>query len=152
MEGVGEYVIPVWHPIVVHLPLAALVLAAFAAIVWLVRGDRSWLLTTAYLSIAGAVGAAAAYITGDAVYQQSEGVPVVEALVGSHKSAALATLLVSIVVAALWLAALTRRSSDVRPIPPILRWGMVVLAVAAAILVVRAGHLGGLMTWGAPPQ
>ena len=152
MEAVSDYVIPVWHPLVVHLPLAALLLAAISAVIWLARPRSHWLQTTTYLALAGAVGAAAGYLTGDAMYQQSEGVPIVEALVGAHKTAGLITLIVSIVSAAVWLAAtMPRKEPADGAIPRLWRLGMVALAVAAAAFAVRAGHLGGLMTWGAPP-
>lgn len=87
------------------------------------------------------------------MYQQSEGVPIVEALIGAHKTAALITLILSIVSAAVWFAAAASRQ---RPpdsaIPRFGRWAMVALAIAVAVFAFRAGHLGGLMTWGAPPR
>jgi len=160
MDGIVDYTIPVLHPFAVHFPVALLPACAVAAIVWLVKCDRRWLLAGWYLAVAGALGAVVAYATGDVMKEQSEGVPVVELVVGMHERFGVATLVLSIIAAVMWTAVgLTRQppdehggrshavSSEVR-LP--VRVLVVLVSLAAAAFALRAAHLGGLMVWGVP--
>lgn len=140
-----DYTIPVWHPVVVHLPVAALVLAAVASLVWAVSADARWLLTATYLAVAGAFGAILAYVTGDAVREQAEGVPVVDALVTTHVKFAVATLVASLITAAVFVVVQSRARGSAR-----VRWLMFLLSLVCAVLVLCASHIGGLMVWGTP--
>lgn len=183
MDGSVEYTIPVWHPTLVHFPIALLLLGVVPAVVWCLTTDRRWLLAGWFIAVVGVVGTLAAYLTGDTMVQQAEGVPIVEALVGTHERFAIATLIASIVSAVAWsgvaladraqirratlgeIAGDTRRAtlsdtagvtsratlSDTANAPswPV-RLLVLALATAAAVLVVRTGHIGGLMVWGVP--
>lgn len=151
MNSSIDYTIPVWHPQFVHFPIALLLLAVVPAAVWCVTTDRRWLIVGWFMTVAGALGAVAAYVTGDTVKEQSEGVPIVEALVDLHEKFAVATLIVSLIAAALSSAAVyaDRRQPLGKPSVP-LRALVLVLAIAAAVLVFRTAHLGGLMVWGVP--
>src|SRR5690606_10357922 len=104
MNSSIDYTIPVWHPQLAHFPIALLLIAVVPAVIWCITTDRRWMLAGWFITVAGAAGAVAAYVTGDTVKGQSEGVPIVEALVDTHEKFAIATLIVSLVLAALWSA------------------------------------------------
>ncbi|NNE35589.1 MAG: hypothetical protein HKN13_10140, partial [Rhodothermales bacterium] len=85
MSDLLDYSIPVFHPIAVHFPVAVLPVALVACIVWVYRPDSTWGSATLLLLGVAAVGSIVAFVTGDAVYAQSEGVPVVEQFVERHR-------------------------------------------------------------------
>jgi uncharacterized membrane protein len=179
MDGSVEYTIPVWHPTLVHFPIALLLLGVVPAVVWCLTTDRRWLLAGWFIAVVGVVGTLAAYLTGDTMVQQAEGVPIVEALVGTHERFAIATLIASIVSAVAWSGVALADRAQIRramrrategdarrategdarratlsdtanaPSWPV-RLLVLALATAAAVLVVRTGHIGGLMVWGVP--
>lgn len=147
------YEIPVLHPVLVHFPIAFLLLAALTALAWLGRGTRFWRDVTLILLAAGFIGGIGAYVTGDAAEERAEAKPQVRQLSAQHESAALLTLMASglaLFVLAAYQGASRRllRGSDKDL--PMVRVVVAVLAVASAVLVARTGHLGGLMVWGVP--
>lgn len=143
-----DYTIPVLHPLLVHFPLTLLLVAAPVALVWAVRKTAFWRGVTLLLLALGTLGALGAYLTGEAVEEQSEGVPIVEIFVEQHETLGLWTLIVA-GAATLVVATLVWRERS-RRLPGAARWLAVVLAVAAAVLVAWTGHLGALMVWGVP--
>ena len=160
MDSFADYTIPVWHPLVVHLPIAALALAGLATVVWVVTSHRGWFVACVFLSVAGAIGAAAAYLSGDAMLEQAAGVPVVDELVGLHERLGLLTLLSSILAAICWVAVAVANkksagqvgtSADGSGFSVWIRLALVLITVVAAALGLRTGHLGGIMVWGVPP-
>ena len=159
MDSFADYTIPVWHPLVVHLPIAALALAGVASLIWALTRHRGWFVACVFLSVAGAVGAAAAYLSGDAMLEQAAGVPVVDELVGLHKQLGLLTLLSAIIGAICWAAVaianpktagLEGAQADRRAPSNWIRAGLVLVTLVAAFLGLRTGHLGGIMVWGVP--
>lgn len=144
-----DYTIPVWHPIAVHFPIALLLVAAGAALVWAVRGTDFWRGALLALLALGTVGAFVARLTGEAMEEQSEGVPIVEALVEQHETGATWTLVLA-ATATLALVGVLVAERRGRPSGAVARWGVALLAVAAAVAVGWTGHLGGLMVWGVP--
>lgn len=150
-----DLVIPYWHPIAVHFPVALLPFGAVAAAVYAVSGRSLWR-TVAFLAFAvGALGAWASVATGEAIYEEMEGTPVVETFVERHEAygewalwLSVATV-VLLVGAAGWRVRVERTSEETDPLG--LRLVVLAFALAAAVLVVLAGHLGGLMVWGVPP-
>ncbi len=145
-----QYEIPSLHPVAVHFPIALLIAALCAAAVWLATGRGFWRRSTGLLLLAGSAGAAFAYLTGEAMLELSEDVPIVEELVDFHETLALATLILSIgLTIAFGLAEYRVRS---RPEPSTDRWtGRAVgfaAVLALAVLVALAGHVGGVMVWG----
>ncbi len=150
------YQIPILHPVLVHFPIAFLILAALTALAWLVLGTRFWRHVTLILLVAGFVGGLGAYFTGEAAEEFGEGNPRVEAFEKQHESSALLTLMtagLALFVLAGYSAAARRLTTTSRPEEkdmPMVRIAVAVLAVASAVLVGRTGHLGGLMVWGEP--
>ncbi len=156
MDAVFRYHIPELHPLAVHFPIALLLAAALAALVWMGWGAPFWRRVTCLLASAGAAGALFAWFTGDAMEEQAEGVPIVEELVDLHEQMALYTLIAALLASATlgsltWLAARASRRgrfADRKPdrLPYRLAAGLLVLLSAA--LAAWAGHIGATMTWG----
>jgi uncharacterized membrane protein len=142
--------IPYWHPVVVHFPIALLIFGAGTAAMYAVVGRAFWRGVTLLAFAAGTLGAWAAVWTGETIYEAVEGTPIVEALVETHEEfgewalwLGVATTLVLVGIT-LWARRTKRDAAD----PLLLRLVVLALALAAAALVARAGHLGGTMVWG----
>ncbi|MEP0547799.1 MAG: DUF2231 domain-containing protein [Rhodothermales bacterium] len=142
--------IPYWHPVIVHFPIALLIFGAGMAAVYAVVGRAFWRGVTLLAFAAGTLGAWAAVWTGEAIYEGVEGTPIVEALVETHEEfgewalwLGVATTLVLVGVT-VWARHTKRDAAD----PVAVRLIVLALALAAAGLVARAGHLGGTMVWG----
>jgi uncharacterized membrane protein len=144
-----DYTIPYYHPIAAHFPVALLVVAAAAALVWLVRSARFWGQAALLLSALGAVGAVAAYRTGEAIRYAREGAPIVEELVGRHELLAKWTIAAAL-ASTLVLGALLWRTRPNGQVGVAGRAGAALVCGTAAALVIWGSHLGGLMTWGVP--
>lgn len=152
METFFPYEIPVWHPILVHFPIAFILAGALAASLWSLRASALWRQIALFLFTLGVAGGLGAYFTGEAMEEQAEGTPIVEELVELHESAALYTLIVAgavllgLAVVSVWQA--RQDPSERRPDPLSVRLVLALLALAAAALVAWTGHLGGSMVWG----
>lgn len=146
------YEIPVWHPFVVHFPIALLVLGGGVAVAYAATGRALWRAVTGLLVTFGTLGAWAANATGEALYAHVEGTPIVEELVGRHEALGNWTLALSASATLAWLAILIWRRRTGRgveePDPLGLRLLVAALALAAAVLVALTGRLGGVMVWG----
>lgn len=164
----------VWHPALVHFPIAFLALAGPAALVWALGGSGFWRRVTLLLLALGTVGVLAARQTGESLEESVEGEPRAERYLHAHEDAAnwtlgLAAASLLVVGAAEAVSRRVRASATTdlvydpatdsygaAPVAPVAaRSGAVALRAAGALLtllaagsVVRTGHLGGLMTWG----
>jgi len=149
------YQIPILHPVVVHFPIAFIMLAAVTSLVWLTKGTSFWRNVTLILLVAGFVGGLGAYFTGGAAEKFAEGSARLELFGEQHETLALLTLVaagLALFVLAAYLGTYTRRlptQPDDRDLMSV-RIIVTVLVLAAAVLVGRTGHLGGLMVWGQP--
>ncbi|MBT8399348.1 MAG: hypothetical protein KJO98_02630 [Rhodothermia bacterium] len=149
MDQVLQYEIPVLHPIAVHFPIALLVGAAIVAAVWLVRGTGFWRNSLAIISVMGALGAAFAYFTGEAMEEASEGNPIVEEIGEFHETLGLITLIVTLVATiGVGVVAWTGSRRGMQTDPMVVRLIVFALVAAAAVLVLITGHAGGVMVWG----
>jgi uncharacterized membrane protein len=156
METVFEYRIPVLHPLVVHFPLALLLASALAAVVWMFRGTAFWRRCLLFVLSLGTAGALLAYFTGDAMEEQSEGVPLVDALGELHEQMGLFTLLAALAACA-GVAVFSFRQerqhsrhwrSQVPRDPILYRLVLGLVVCIAAALVAWTAHIGGTMVWG----
>jgi len=147
-----QYDLPYLHPVVVHAPIALLIAAAGAAAGYAAVGRRPWRTATLALLVAGAAGAWAAGQTGEVLEDAVEGDPQVEVLIETHEAAAAWTLYMSLAGALAFAGATValRRRSAASADPLALRIALFLPALAAALLVAYAGHVGGLMVWGVP--
>ncbi len=144
--------IPYWHPLVAHFPIALLIFGAGMAAAYAVVGRAFWRGVTLLAFAAGTLGAWAAVWTGETIYEGVEGTPIVEELVESHEEfgewalwLGVATSLVLVGVV-LWRRLTQPGAAAADPVA--VRLVVLVLALTAAVLVARAGHLGGTMVWG----
>ena len=149
------YQIPVLHPVVVHFPIAFLILAAVTSLVWLVKGSSFWRNVTLILLVAGFVGGLGAYFTGGAAKEFAEGSARLELFGEQHEALALLTLVaagLALFLLTAYVGAYTRGLStqSVERDLIVVRIIVTALVLAAAVLVGRTGHLGGLMVWGQP--
>lgn len=152
MDAVLQYRIPELHPLIVHFPLTLLMTAAFTAVVWMWRGTAFWRGVTLLLTVMGTISGYFAFVTGEAMKEQAEGVPIVEELAGLHEEMALYTLSAACVatlligIQARWMRR-RRRETD----PPASRLAIGLLIVAVGALVAWTGHIGATMVWGVAP-
>ncbi len=144
-----DYTIPYWHPLAVHFPVAFLLAASGAALVWLVRSNVFWGRLALAMSVLGLAGAVAAFKTGEAIRWAREGAPIVEELVGRHELLAKWTIgLGAASVVSLGFVLWRSRRDESAGIAA--RIGAALICGAAAGVVAWGSHLGGLMTWGVP--
>lgn len=130
------------HPLVLHFPIALLLLAAVVEFARCFRPDPRLGRLTVLLLALGALGAAAAAGTGWVFAFESRPEKALRATLEWHRWLGLAT---AVLAALAWFAA-HRWVDDARPrfryVPRLLTW------LTAAVLTVAA-HLGALIVWGA---
>ena len=140
------------HPMIVHFPIVCGVLALVFCLLWLVRDRAGLLTTTVFLQTLGLLGAIAAYLSGQEMQEQSEGVPIVDELVHVHEDAAVFAIWVMVAaLAGMCLALLLSRRDTAHPGTRLwLRWVVSALTMLGAAAVAWTAHVGGIMTWGIP--
>jgi len=150
MEQVLRYSLPVFHPVIVHFPVGFALLAVLIVLVWLLRDRSTWLVAAIGVETLAFVGALAAYLTGEAMRRQSEGVPIVDELVHLHENAAVFAIWGSgCALLALLGAFLHSRSDVASPGTRIwIRLAAFLLVLAGAAAVAWTAHIGGIMVWG----
>jgi uncharacterized membrane protein len=121
------------HPVLVHLPIAALILAVLAEFLVLVRGER-WRPATAFLVASGCLGAVLAIVSG----VNLEGGQDPEML-ERHELLGWLTLAGSLTAGGMLIA--------MRWVP-LRRWPLLAVLLITAGLVAWTGHVGGTMVWG----
>ncbi|MDA0684963.1 MAG: hypothetical protein O3A57_11170 [Bacteroidetes bacterium] len=151
-DQLADYTIPVFHPIVVHFPVALAVLALIPALLWLMRDRVRWLGITLAAEVLAFIGAYVALETGETLEHESEGVTIVDQFVHLHETMAeRAMWVIGITCVALIFAAWWGRRDLSRPGVHLgIRIAGFLLVVAAAILIGLTAHIGGIMTWGVP--
>lgn len=145
--------VPVVHPMVVHFPIALLLLTPALLVAWSHVQNLSWHNAAMMSASASAISTTAAYLTGEAMLAYSGESPMVKLLIERHETLALATL----VGAWLVVGALTAvyRVADYHPdhhakspVPYWMRSSIIVLSAITAALAAYTGHVGGQMVWG----
>lgn len=150
--------IPYLHPVVVHFPIALLLVGALTSVVWLATGRAFWRQATLGLVLLGAVGAVVAKQSGEQIEEGLEGRPGFnEALVHEHEERAEQTVILGLLaLGALGFAEVRARrrrldeAARTTGDPLAMRAVATALTLGAAALVGVTGHLGGQMTWGVP--
>ncbi len=123
-----------WHPVAVHLPLGAILIALLLEIVALAKHPCRLHPGTSWTLGATLVGTIAAIATG-LVLEGGQNPDLLE----NHERLGWITGI--IIVAAFALSFFGKRSSR-------WRWAVRLLILAGALLAGATGHAGGLMTWG----
>jgi uncharacterized membrane protein len=141
---------PSLHVVVIHLPIACIFLAPLFDVGCLVFRGRTWLdRTAAALYMLAAVGAGAAYLSGQrAAEVVAEITPAAEAAVADHASLAMMTLIAASAVAVfrLWVSWLSR--NDRRISLGIFRLIALPAAVVALTLLALTADKGGELVYG----
>ena len=130
------------HPLVLHFPIALLLLAAAVEVVRCFRMDPRLARLTVLLLALGAVGALAAAGTGWVFAHESHPEPALRATLLWHRWLGVGTAALAMLA---WAAA-ARWADDARPG---FRWiARFTTWITATILIITA-HLGALVVWGA---
>ena len=151
-EQLADYTIPVFHPVVVHFPVALAILALIPALLWLMRDNVRWLWITLAMEFLAFVGAYVALETGETLEHQSEGVAIVDQFVHLHETMAeRAMWVIGITCGVLVFAAWWGRRDVSRPgVHPGVRTVGFLMVLLGAIVIGLTAHIGGIMTWGIP--
>jgi uncharacterized membrane protein len=130
------------HPLVLHFPVALLVLASAVEVVRCFRHDSRLGHLTVFLLAVGAAGAFAAAGSGWVFARESHPEPALRATLLWHRWLGLGTAALAVLA---WFAA-RRWTNDTRPgyrwISRLATW------LATGVLAITA-HLGALLVWGA---
>jgi len=131
------------HPIIVHFPVSLLTLYAIFELIRFRRICEKpyWFNVKATLAIFSFLGAAAAFATGPGQNARS---PLGE----MHQHFALATLILSGVIALHYLLRWVRQAGYHHGIPAIPSWLLVLLALALLVCITITGGLGGALVYG----
>jgi len=127
------------HPVLVHFPIALLLMAAAAECILVVAGDERWRLVGKVSLRAGAVSAVAAAAAGWllAAAPSMDATPVLE----WHRWLGTAVAALAALAAIAGTAATPQRSRAT--------WLYRACLFTAGALIPIAGHLGGVLVWGA---
>lgn len=147
MKDVFEYTIPVLHPLLVHFPVVLIPTSIVVCVLWVRSVDPSWDTSAPVFLAVCAFASTAAFLTGEALYAQSEGVPVVEQFVGRHEQLGRLVMIGTILTAVLAVVSRLIIQNQDRS-SRWLRVGCLLLAVLNTLLVLATAHLGGIMVWG----
>lgn len=152
MDILTDYEIPYLHPLVVHFPIAFFVGAVIVVMIWALTDSGRWFVAFASMQILGTVGAIAAFLSGEAIEDATEDVPIVDLLVGQHERMGKFVLILAILISIVTLAVayVYRKRSNYDGIPMLFRALLAVLAVILVALTAYTAHIGGVMVWGIP--
>jgi len=132
------------HPIFVHFPIALLTVYGVLELIRFrkVCEKPYWFYVKAVLAIFGSLGAIAAFATGpDEIAHASK-------LGEMHANFALATLILSGIIALHYLLRWLRHAGYHHGIPAIPNWLLVLLALVLLASVTITGGLGGALVYG----
>lgn len=136
------------HPIIVHFPVALLVLYGVFELFSVRKLARMpyWFYVKAIFVIFGALGALAAFLTGKSASYYAKGV----ALVDMHARFATATVILSVIIALAYLLVWFGKEKVQEYAWKFLsnRGAMIPLALAIIILIIITGALGGAIIYG----
>lgn len=127
------------HPVVVHFPIAILLLGLLAEILHLTRRRDSYAQTARFCAILGAVAAVVATVLGLMLEEHYDGN--LHDLLERHEMLGIATAVLAVFAAGFYVAADPARR-DWR------FWLARILLLAACLTVGLAGHLGGSLVYG----
>lgn len=128
------------HPLVVHFPVALLLVAALAYLAGLIFPGKGFGTMGFYLHIGGLVGSVAALLTGDAAEAGVIHTPLIHEMVERHESLSqLATWAFGLL--GVWV--FLRNQSKIA----LEKWAFVILFWAVCGLMAYSAHLGGRMVY-----
>ena len=136
------------HPILVHFPIALLLLYGIFELISVRRlmAKPYWFYIKAILVIFGALGAIASFVTGEEGIYYGKNTALIEA----HANFAIAMVILSIFIALIYLVAWFARDNFQLFIWKFLanRGAMIPLALAMIVVILITGSLGGAIVYG----
>jgi len=130
------------HPMIVHFPIALIIVGFLADVVFLFFKHEKCLSKTGfYLMVLGALGAIAAWATGQLfTYEPSQGE--ILKVFEKHETGALITMILMVTGAALRIYLVIIRREDTS-----LKWVVFILYLLAFCTVSFTGFMGGTMVY-----
>lgn len=130
------------HPMIVHFPIALIIVGFLADVVFLFfKSEKCLSKTGFYLMVLGALGAIAAWATGQLfTYEPSQGE--ILKVFEKHETGALITMILMIAGAALRIYLVTRKREDTS-----LKWIVFIIYLLAFCTVSFTGFMGGTMVY-----
>jgi uncharacterized membrane protein len=130
------------HAMLVHFPIALLLSGFLADLIYLLTKKPFFKTTSLFLLMLGALGAVAAYLTGNAAGEGMDDGSSLSQAVEIHEGAAMLTMLLSLLAAGFRLLI---EFTNFKP-----KWGYATAVVLSAIVVasvVRTGFYGGELVY-----
>ena len=140
---------PSLHVLVIHFPIALLTLAPFFDIGCLIFRDRVWLdRAAAALYVVGAIGAGAAYLTGDrAARAAGELSTAAESALADHENFALLTLFALAIVSLARVGVFWLARHDRRVTIGVFRLAAIPIAIAGLAMLAVTADRGGRLVY-----
>ena len=136
-----------FHPLVVHFPIALLIVAALFDLVALALKRPDLSAAAFYLQALAAAGAVASYFTGEAAEEGAEHLaerlPAVEAVLERHEDLGKIVMWAALALVALRLGLLLKAKSEVAGVRAL----TAALSLALAVLVGLTGYFGGQLVY-----
>ena len=130
------------HPMIVHFPIALIIVGFFADVVFLFfRSEKCLSKTGFYLMVLGALAAIAAWSTGELFTNEPLEGEIVK-LFQRHETAALITMILMIIGASLRIYLVIKKKEETN-----LKWIVFILYMAAFFTVSFTGFIGGTMVY-----
>jgi uncharacterized membrane protein len=130
------------HPMIVHFPIALIIVGFLADVVYIFfKSEKCLSKTGFYLMVLGALGAIAAWATGQLfTYEPSQGE--ILKVFEKHETGALITMILMVTGAALRIYLVIIRREDTS-----LKWVVFILYLLAFCTVSFTGFMGGTMVY-----
>ncbi|MDD8016953.1 MAG: hypothetical protein PHP42_01140 [Bacteroidota bacterium] len=130
------------HPMIVHFPIALLIIGLFADIIGVIFKKEFYMRTALYLLVLGTLGVVAAYFSGDFAGEGIVEAGSLKNALETHEDAAKITVWVMSFVAVTRLAlVLMKKYKGLLPIVSVLLFAVGVLTMA------RTAHYGGQLVY-----
>jgi uncharacterized membrane protein len=132
-----------FHPILVHFPIALIIVGFLADIVSLfIKSEKCLSKTGFYLMVLGAVAALAAWSSGH-LFTDPPTEGEMAKVFTKHETAATITLIIMIIGAGIRSWMVIKKKEDTK-----LKWVVFGLFLAAVITITFTGYMGGAMVYG----
>jgi uncharacterized membrane protein len=131
-----------FHPMIVHFPIALIMVGFLADVVFLFfRSEKCLSKTGFYLMILGALAAIAAWATGQ-LFTNKPGQGEILNVFEKHETGALITMILIVIGVALRIYLVIRKQEDTN-----LKWVVFILYLLAFCSVSFTGFMGGTMVY-----
>jgi uncharacterized membrane protein len=148
VDQVFRYKIPALHPVVVHFPVVLVLVATIFVILWAIHNRRSMLVSAVWIQMAAFAAIVGSYLSGQVMAENSEGVPIVDALVGLHEEAAWISMWMAGITLVTAIVVLVRSRRNVSSTETWIRLIVSLLALLTSLGILWTAHIGGTMVWG----